>query len=380
MHKHLLVGIVVLLLLPTVAALSISPPSQTYETSDGLEEAFDFRITSSSDVEENISINVTGELQEYITVESNSIVLEPNERRTLSVNISIPDDVEMNGRKTGNIRVRSLSTEGSGMITIQTELVASIDVIYPYPGKFVDITQVEIDSPEQGNNASLTYTLKSRGDEQVEVTPSFSIMDRDRNQVKDLALPSHQLQPSETITETVSLETDELQAGDYLGDFQINFEDGSQTERVSFLVGERDIDLLSFYPETFEAGTVSPVKVGVKNTWTQDLSDIYAEIRVGDNTMTTPTLDELEAENDHMFQHYLDTNGVEPGEYEATVDLYFENSSSTHTRTIEVKEQVQGAPTTTSSWNNTYGIVVLLIVAIGYMLYSVRRRQDDESE
>ena len=380
MRKHLLAGIVVLLLFPTVAALSISPPSQTYETSDGLEEAFDFRITSSSDVEENISINVTGELQEYITVESNSIVLQPNERRTLSVNISIPDDVEMNGRKTGNIRVRSLSTEGSGMFTIQTELVASIDVIYPYPGKFVDITQVEIDSPEQGNNASLTYTLKSRGDEQVEVTPSFSIMDRDRNQVKDISLPSHELEPSETITETVSLETDELQAGDYLADFQISFEDGSQTERVSFLVGERDIDLLSFYPETFEAGTVSPVKVGVKNTWTQDLSDIYAEIRVDDNTMTTPTLDELEAENDHMFQHYLDTNGIEPGEYEATVDLYFENSSSTHTRTIEVKEQVQGAPTTTSSWNNTYGIVILLIVAIGYMLYSVRRRQDDESE
>ncbi len=136
--KMLYLVIVVCLVLSTVGATGISPASKKYTLLPGQNQTFDFRVTDT--VANNMSVQSTGELKEYIIPYNNTIEVEiPNQWYWTNVTIHMPDEIDPKSFYSNYIKVCQNPDElcpDSPICAIICAMMR-LEITVPYYGKMV---------------------------------------------------------------------------------------------------------------------------------------------------------------------------------------------------------------------------------------------------
>lgn len=368
--KHVLLALAFLLVLPVVSAVSISPGVVDLEVDGPVNEEFQISITNSDNDYVDAVVNKTGSLAEYITIEETEFELEPRERKRITISLDIPEGEELFGKQTSRIRAKTLDTSGEGFIQVQTRVATRLEVFFPYPGVFLEIDDFGAHSAEVGEDVTATWDVRSRGEQGTNYDWVLNV--EQDGEVVDEIRGSESIGGETTESFSETIQTSQFGEGDYRIELAISYEDREDQSFDTFRVGRAGVDLLTFYPKEFEAGSVNRVRLGTKNMWPNTLEEVYAAIRVEDMITTTNTLDELRGADDrmrgqHNFEHFLDFTDFAPGEYEAQIEFRFqsggESGTSSYTRNITLVEELDSpAKTGQESLEGMDPLVMFLLI------------------
>lgn len=394
-YRYLLVMLSVIFIVPSVYAVSISPGMIDVAGDEGgLEDSYTIRVTNPGDATVMI-MNYTGPLSKYMELDMMRFNVSKNERREVTLTVDIPDNHGLVGPQNNLVRAQTQDVSGGGLIQVQTSVATRFEVFFPYPGRYLEIDDFKVSSVEIGEDTSVSWNVINRGEETSNMEWELSV--RNDGQVLYTSSGSTSIEGERSEDFSENIPSSQFNLSEYDVDLVVEYEEDIVDESDSFRVGEAGVDLLSFYPKTFQAGIVNGVKLGTSNQWPNPLDNVRASIQIDDYITTTPTLEELKGVDDklngqHNFAHFLDLSEFEPGEYEAKITFRFESDgepdSTSYTRNITLVEELDSPNQPQNSQESVNNPIIMFLIIITvlitlfglaaiFMIYGKNKKNED---
>ncbi len=144
-----------------------------------------------------------------------------------------------------------------------------------------------------------------------------------------------------------------------------------------FELGEKNVEVSSLEVESYNFGGVSKLIFRLRNTWNQRISSTHAEFEVLDSNNNvvrdfrsiTTSLEPYASEEMEVF---WDTSGLEPGNYDLKINLFFDGDSSTLVQPVFLDfEEMRfrdgpfsGLVTGAEDTGNEYFFILLVVVVL----------------
>ncbi len=327
-------------------AIGISPASASVEyDSAGMEVEVPYIVRNNAGRDIIGRIELEGDLAEYAELSASNIPLTPGSRGSFTLYLDLPpglDDEFVGPNDLRVIATESSPDEDEGLIVVRTSVVSRVRVHFPYPGEYLEISDFSVRAVNEGRDTSFNWEIISRGDEPTSFTARIDVFDVDDNVIISNDYSRIHLEPGERSRRTYSLETSDLSPGRYPAVLTVDYAGTSVNSSATVRIGEEDVELLSYRPEELLYNTVNQFSMRVENMWGEAFSNVYAEISLNGTTTRTPG-ERLPSFGTATINHYVDTSGLEPGEYDADITVFFGEHSKVFpvTFTILTEEETR---------------------------------------
>ena len=320
--------IFLLSIIPSALALGISPAKKIVEYEEGQVMMGTILIVNNERKEMRVSLESIGELGDSISIETPLISFSHGEfQKTVSYSITAPPDLEP-GIHKAEIVAKELNQEGEGGVSVGSALsvVFGIEVIFPFPGKYID-AQLDIKSGEPNQAATFYVRAQNRGEEDIEgLLGSIAIEDREGISYAIVLLPSQPLKKQGRAELKGDWEAD-APMGHYTAKALVSYDSNTLNLEKGFILGSFFLSLSSIKSVDFEKGDITRIPVGINNLAYEDV-EALVEINLIDplsksplraSSLPTPIPGLLETEAGVFF----DTDGLEDGEYPGSLKLSY---------------------------------------------------------
>lgn len=368
-----------------VAALGVTPADVKVDYSPGLKEEINFKVRPSSDREIGAKISITdSEISEYITLSKTEMdFTDESEDREFTMTIDIPTNEKgLVGQHAPRIIISGISVATGAMLSATAGVKIPIRVYFPYPGKYVDINRFVVHSVNEGEDAIASWTLQSRGDDIVTVSPEAEFFDSDGNMFFSKELDPMVLMPGQVHTESLTIPTKDKPFGNYFGMLRIEFDGTKKNASDEFVIGTMDAEMTNYGPKELDYNSVNKMDFVFENKWNGEFDDVYGSVKLAGRESKTPTTI-LEPLRGVSIRHFVDVTGVEPGNYTGTFKLFFGGNEKDFEFNVTVLTEEE-----TQKKNGTYEepfdytfimiliVVILLVTGVIIYLSSVRNKKD----
>lgn len=377
MRKALFTALVFLLfvLVPVTEAFSISPGSQNLDYEPGIEGEKTVVVSNDASEEVRFAVELTGSQVEYFEA-SEHITVPANDAKEITVSYSLPEIEDVYGHQPVRVRVTE-PDDDDGMITTRIRLVSRIDLRFPYPGQYVEPT-LEVPNINEGENLDVSWDVENLGQEATTYDGVVVLKD-DGEVIDEYNYEDESLEENGVSSGGTSFNTDELPPGNYRVEKTLFFEDDNTSDAEGFTVGEELVEFISIEPEELYYDEINRVTLQAANRWNDDWDDVSIMIDLNGSQTTTPTFS-TDALSTGSVEHYIDTTGLEPGNYTAEMTINFGDNSETYDTTVTVLTEEESREEEPSALDSTIYIYILLvliilslIVGIAIMLYKKER-------
>jgi hypothetical protein len=288
----------------------------------GLDRTFSFAIAGANRLE----TYVTGDLLEYVTL------TDPNPgggARTISINVNLPEDLELEpGKYKFAVGARELA-DSSGSVGGLTAVQAAIEVFVFREDKYLEYTFLPSDA-NLNETAFVRFDLHSFTKQKITSAQGFADI-YDDSGTKLLSIKSNvvSLASGEMKTAVANYSTvDGFTTSLYIAKGWVVYDGITTSEQESrFKIGDLNVQFISC-PEELYAGVINKFPILVKSGWNGEINRVYADVRVGDYTFSTPAISIRKFQEEELLG-YLDATEFEPGEYEAVIYVRFGEGKST---------------------------------------------------
>ena len=362
----------ILIILPSVVGLGISPGRTTLDYSAGLEKEIDFSIYNNKNKDMAVQIIVEGDLKNSITLLDRAFEFRVNDSFMHSkYDLILSDElVESPGLHTARIVVLEIPKTFSGETSVgATVAVASqLYVNVPYPGKYID-ADISILNVEEGTTASLLIPLINRGQMEIEnVNAVVEIYNINDEMIESIETESIPIGPG--IRKELAMKwIVNVSTGDYLAKVRIDFDGETKEFEKEFSVGVPTIKTEGIYISDFRLGEIAKLEIVVENKWNQDLEDVYATlILYKDDELVAnlrSTKEDIPALDKRELIIYWDTKGIEEGEYYGEFKIYYGEKVSETTMTLMVYKdrlEIIGYDFRLSSEKEDYFLMIIRLI------------------
>lgn len=361
--KHQILTILIIILTIFVAetnAFSLSPPSYRYEYDEinGMNKEVSFLLRSSSSTNILLGVELSGALQEYVEVSLDDIPIAPGTSATIPVKFTLPPNLDLVGRQEARITFRKkvLDSEG-GLMAITTALGARLEVTFAYPGEYITIINLEPEHVNQGEDTNIKIEVQARGMETTSFTNKITILNRENQEVYTNTRPTRYLERNQIHTENLPITSNTFLPGNYEVKLVSTSQNNEQERTATLRIGEADINLVMFEPENFTTGDIVEFKFEVENLWNGYFNNVYGVLEI-ENTKVTTRSGKLEPFGKLTIDNqYINLRELEPGRYEGTLTIHFDENQKTFDVTIE-------SITPTKKGNTTTYIIILASILI----------------
>ncbi len=362
--------LIALLFLPTAAlGVSVTPPTATVQYAPGEEIIVGINLRSNTPDESYAVLQVEDSLlSEYVSLESDSILLPQTGFIRTNIILNIPEVEGVYGRNAVRVLITEVPAEQyEGGISVRTGVRFRINIDFPYPGKYLEFNpRLTVTDINEGETASYEWGVISRGEEAVSFTSSISVFDSENRSVFTRSFSEESLQLQERHVESgVVSGSDSFAAGDYRAVVNVSFDNQSITSAASFRVGEEDVELISYSPEELGFDRINPFEFTISNKWKHAFNDVYGIIQIGGVSIRTPS-DTLPGFGDQTFSHYIDTSRLDPGEYDASITVHFGGNQKEFVVPITVLSEAETLARMGEKpgWTTTQILITTLIVLV----------------
>ena len=349
-------------------SIGISPAKFKIYFEPNLEKTFKFTV-GSFNPNQSIQIYVKGDLSQYVNLSRNFLI----GRGIVEAYLKLPEKIDIPGTHRIIMGViESSGNESSGQVVGVGGLAsvqAPIDVVVPYPGKYVE-AEFKINDINEGELAIFDLEIHNLGTlpviakSKIEIYENYEDINKTPKKLLTKNLESKKLKSKEKITITDFLETSKFNAGFYSIFVTIDYGKLISIED-NLKIGQLFIDILD-YSYIFEKGKINKFYIETQNLWNSPLSNVYAEVTITINgtvleSFKTPTQN-LDSWEIHNFTGFFDASNIDPGKYTANIQVFYENKSTSKLVAIYVKKPKQ---------NPLFIIIICLISGLILIMISV---------
>ena len=340
-----------------VMAIGVSPGKITvaYDVDKGLEKSYSVLAISNSNEDSIINIEKSGELAEYIILEEKNMDILAGGVSSVNFSIIIPPDADFVGKHEAYIEIYESAPDEGGLIKVRSAVRMRLIVDFPFKGKYVEIQKFRIPGVNEEKNTKIEWSVLSRGLEPTTINSRIEIMNSENTTIFEKSWPSKNLAPKEKYVIEEELKTNQYSAGDYNARLFVTYEDIIREQTTEFKIGYENIKLVSYKPNNFTYGELNELTLEFENQWNGEFNNAFAEIKIKNVSAKTPSF-KINPFGRAKVSQFINTKGLEPGEYEGQVTVNFDGRSSTEKINItiinpEEKQEISF-------------IVVIIIIAI----------------
>lgn len=367
------------IILPTVIAIGISPPSaqldfvpgKTYELSMRVINYNDFPINVITEADNSI---LQFDIKEPLKAPANGAVIVP-------VRVTLPNDIKPGYTSAALSFIESFEEEVSGSFAARTAVLIYITVWRPYPGSYAEITAFA-PSVGQGNNTKLTTRITNLGTDAIEngkVTIKVLSPDDELKNIFTYTQLNIAGNSNYEMSDVIPSRT--YAPGRYILDAKLDYNTNVSTMTSDFIVGTQDIDILAAEGPIYLDKAVNKFNIHIQSLWNLPLDNVYAVFQLGSTKTTTPSV-KLQPFEKTSLQGYWETDKtVQPGMTNAYVTLYYDGGKKETLLPIQVYNEtpapigavVQNPTTIVLSAPDLIFIVLAILIVVAIIIFAFER-------
>jgi len=382
--RFLIASIVLISLISFSQALGVTPGLKTINFEPNLNKQFDFSIVNTEKKDMNIIVYVQGELNQSIYLSENSFFMSAGEElKQLTYEARLPSDLTP-GNHGADIVVLQLpdkSQSGEAFVGTALAVISKVNVVVPYPGKYVD-ADLNINNANEAGEVTIVVPVTSRGNlDIVSLRANIDIYNSLLEKITTINTEERSLASSER-AELVANWISNSPPGVYNAIVTVIYDGETVKLEKQFNVGQNDLELQEINVRDFSLGEIAKFEMLVENKWGEVIKGAYAQTQVFDNDgkvmadFKSPTYD-VPALTKNVLTSYWDTGGVSVGTYDASIFIRYGEKSSQKDFQFKVSENaldiiglgyVISSSSTKPGGSSSFTIILIVIVIVLVLL------------
>jgi len=351
------------------SAIGIGPPRLEIDFTPNLEQDIEYVILNNIKNAVNVGIYVKGDLSQYITLDTASVILSPGERTIITAFLRLPEKIDIPG--IHDIRIGALSSPlgaAAGTVGAKAGVESQLAIFVPYEGKYL-AAEIKATSVEIGETADFTIYLSNKGLEDINNIASYIdiyLADQTDQLTATVSTESKSLKAEEEDELHATWSTTGAAAGKYKAIATITYDSEVKEVQTTFTVGKALVEISNITVSKFSKGEIAKITVKAKSHWNKQIKDIYATIDIFDKeNKLIKTLESSHADIDALSEKeldlFFDTKDISAGEYNAKATLHYLDQKTEKEFIITVKKKA------------TALIILLIIIIVAVLAYVLWR-------
>jgi len=324
----------VLIFLPRVNALGITPGRTTIDFSSGLEKEVVFSVINNEHKNMQVLLTVQGELNKSITLFDNLIEFMPSEEsKQFKYKVKLPEKLGV-GLHTAEIVALEIpkGEEGGTFVGATVAVVSQLYVYVACPGKCIDADLNVLDAETNGT-ATFIVPVINRGKLGIgEARAVIDIYTKLNEKIATVETDAWPIEPGAR-TELSGKWNVNANPGEYLAKVTVFYDGESKRFEKQFSVGTKMLTIESILVNEFTLGEIAKLQILVENRWSQELKGVFANLLVYNpegQTMADvkSAAEDIPALSKKELIAYWDTVGVREGEYDGKLMVKYGEKST----------------------------------------------------
>jgi len=362
--KFLFVFFCLLIIVPAVYSISISPSSIQIQFEPYYKNTYKFTVGDADYIE----VYKKGDLSEYVTI-NKTLFRGAGE---FTVTIALPEKIENPGKN--RIFIGAIEApDGGGTVAAIAAIQTPIDIYVPYPGKYIESS---FDAPDVNVDETVNFNLNVNNLGTDDISTVYAVVDvfgSSGSKIASLSSEKIKIPSKSSMNFKMPFDTKGLKAGQYSAKATVFYDGDKKVHEKNFRIGDLVVAINS-YTKTIFNGTINKFEIEVESGWNNKIENVYAVIDVKrrDGSLVisglkTPTIN-LDPWEKKSFGIYIDTKGIYSGEYIIVITLNYRDKRTVVEDKLMILEQEVLSPKGFQFNTLTLvlvGIVVLLVIADG---------------
>ena len=312
----------------------------------------------------------------FLNVENNEFYAD---QQCVEYSLKMPSFIDKPGPHRTLIYAQEIPEEVTGNIFVVVSVEHQIDIIVPYPGKYLEVW-LSAKNVNAGDVVPFTASITNKGNETVEeARGSLVVYDNNNNIIDRLQTTlARSIETEQTRTLFANWESGTYKEGNYHATVTVSYDGGANANATTnFKLGGLDVNLVDYSKEIILGG-IKDFYVIVDSIWSEPVKNVRAVITVYNYSNNTEPLTnsetltrEIPPWGTETLRGYIDTSSLHLGTYDLKIDLFFENMSKEYDRNLTlIKEPVP--PEAEKTKKGLFGISTkVLLGALGVVLLIV---------
>lgn len=381
--KIYLLFILGIILISNVMALGITPGRTTFDFEPGARKEVEFTVINSEGQDTDFVVLIRGELNESLGVSEASFNMAANENeKKLKYILQMPSEISP-GPHTAEIVVFQLPKKlptSDAFVGASVGVATQIYLNVPYPGKYAE-ADMNVVGADASGKITFVIPIQSRGDlDIVRARANIDIYSPVNEKIATVKTNEISILSGER-KEIAAVYDGNLNPGNYRAVATVLYDEQTLDIEKQFSVGERNLELKEVVVNDFTLGGIAKFEMLIENKWSESITGAYAQMLIYNKDgevmadFKSPTYD-ISALQKTLMIAFWDTEGVQKGNYDASVFLRYGEKSDQQDLKLTVSDKkikVAGVGYVISSDESEGGLfgntlVVVLVIGIVLMI------------
>jgi hypothetical protein len=384
----------VILFSQNVDALGVAPARKLIDFESNLEERVDLKIVNSGGEDMKVFIYAEGEMAEYVELSNYELDFSADEEsKTISYELNLPSDLDTPGKHMANIVIREVpNSQGSGGSSLGASVAVVHQVIIskPYPGKYATVELRILDS-QSTDRVDFVASVHSLGTQKiVNAKAIIDIFGPTNEKITTLETNLDSIDPgARRGLSAVWMEN--INQGKYFAKVTLTYDGEVAFDERIFEVGKLSIEVVDITVKDFKLGGIAKFNIVVENSWADPIEDVYVELVISEDGEEIGRFksasEDIMALSKGELTAFWDSAGVEEGEYDAKIILYYGNE--------QIEKDIKAVISLNSIKFDLFGggavvadvggvnksnliiiaLIVLIIINVGWFVYFKKRKK-----
>lgn len=345
-----------------------------------LTASFPLCITNTKTVDQDVKITVSGELEEYITLQNYLFELGPGERTCPKYTVNLPESFDRPGIHSSYISAKEVLEEsdedvGGLIFNIIVEVKHRFDVRVPDVGKFLEVS-LNFGDIKENEEMLFKIVVISSGTETIEnVRAKIDVYKSDILIASLTTDEAHNLGKRASATLKAVWDTKGTRPGDYKAVVTVTFDEKQQIYEKVFRIGTLKVDIIN-YTKQFYNGSVNRFDLEVESKWNDPIENLFVEVKIWNERFSEKiktSQETIKPWRRKTITSFLDLRNIGAGNYSINITLFYENKTTTEIGKVEVFERKEILSPFLNT--TTYLISIIILIIIFDIIWFIRRRK-----
>ena len=321
-----------LLIVSDVFALGVSPARKIIEFSPELEIEVEFNVLNSEGKDMKVVIYVEGDnLDEEIIIDNPELIFSSGElQKSVKYNIKLPEKYDEPGTHEIKIVAREIPVDKAFEGTFVGASVAVVHIVrinVPYPGKYATV-ELKL-GEDTGQGVDFIVYVNNFGTQKIVSAKGIIDVYGPTNE-KLTSLETGLVSIDSGARKAMNVKWDEnINSGKYYAKLTVLYDGNVAEYEKVFNVGIRLVDILDIIVKNFKLGGIAKFNILVENGWPEVISDVYTDLLISEKGQEIgrfkSAAEDIPALAKEELTAFWDTAGVEEGDYDAKISLYYDD-------------------------------------------------------
>jgi hypothetical protein len=379
-NKFIVFLLMFILLINYTSGLGISPARTNFDFESNSNLEGEFKLLN----EDGNPIKITLYTEDLIggailnVIPSEVLFSNGQEEVSIKYNMILPENIPLPGEHDMKIIAREISSgsdvEGT-FVGASVAVVHQVRVNVPYPGKYAS-AELLVTETGKMNQVDFIVALNNLGKNKIVDAKGIINVYSSINDQKIATIESRLFDVDIGEREEIPVSWNEgVEIGKYYAELSVLYGGETVMAKREFTVGKSLVDIISIYVREFSLGEIAKFNILVENEWPESIHDVYTNFvfsQMGKevDSFKSATEDIPESSKKELTA-YWDTEGIEEGEYDAKITLYYgedrieKNVKTKVTMNSIIFEGLTGAVVgSPDSLNGSFLVSVILIIGL----------------